>query len=95
MITVVATNYIKEDKIDDMINIAKELVEETRKEDGCITYNLFQDSEDKGTFTFVEEWTSKEHLDAHMQTEHFTRIVPKIKELCRAEGKISVLNKVY
>lgn len=95
MITVVATNYIKEEKIDEMIQLVKELVEETRKEEGCISYNLFQDSQDKGTFTFVEEWLSKEHLDVHMQAEHFTRIVPTIKALCRAEGNISVLNKVY
>ena len=43
MVKVVARNLVKKDKVDAFIELAKELVEETRKEEGCIKYELFQD----------------------------------------------------
>ena len=38
------------------------LVEPTRKEPGCLCYNLHQSKSDKTQFMFYEQWASKEAL---------------------------------
>ena len=47
-------------------------VEPTRKEEGCLRYDLFADLSDPTRFTFIEEWTSAEALDAHSRSAHIT-----------------------
>jgi quinol monooxygenase YgiN len=42
----------------------------TRLEEGCLRYDLFADLNDPCRFTFVEEWTSAEALQAHSQSAH-------------------------
>ena len=46
------------------------LVEPTRKEPGCLCYNLHQSKADKAQFMFYEQWASKEALDTHGKTPH-------------------------
>ncbi len=93
MIKVVAKGYAQEDKVKEIIEICKELVELTRKEEGCIRYELYQDINDSTILTFVEEWESKEALDKHMKTEHFTRIVPIKNKLMAKLTEINIYNK--
>jgi len=45
-------------------------VEPTRKEEGCLRYDLFQDVSDPLKFTFIEEWQSPAALDAHSKSAH-------------------------
>lgn len=78
MVKVVAKATYHEDKVEEAIKLYEELVKETRKEDGCISYCLFKDIKDPSVLTMIEEWDSKEALDAHMKTEHFTTLVPMI-----------------
>ncbi|HEX4094718.1 MAG TPA: putative quinol monooxygenase [Trebonia sp.] len=46
------------------------LVEPTRAEAGCGSYQLFVSAVDPATFITVETWGSVGDLDAHGQTEH-------------------------
>lgn len=47
------------------------LLAPTRAEAGCQTYDLHVDLDDENHFMFHEAWDSKEHLGAHMASEHF------------------------
>ena len=47
-------------------------IEPTRREAGCISYELLQDNVDPCQFTFVEEWVSDEALDIHLRTLHLS-----------------------
>jgi quinol monooxygenase YgiN len=49
---------------------AVEMMRETRKEPGCISYAFTTDLEEPGTFRIFEEWVSQEALDAHFATPH-------------------------
>ena len=51
-------------------DVLSSIVEPTRKEDGCLRYDLFADLADPCRFTFIEEWTSAEALDAHSKSAH-------------------------
>ena len=49
------------------------LVAPTRREEGCITYNLHRDAEIPGAFFLHEVWASREHHTRHTKTPHFLR----------------------
>jgi quinol monooxygenase YgiN len=46
------------------------LLEPTRRETGCILYELMQNEADGTDFTFYEEWTDGVALDAHATSAH-------------------------
>jgi len=78
MLKVIAQDFIKPDAVDIVLPLYRELVAATRAEPLCIAYDLFEDRKDPGHFIFIEEWPDQAALDAHCQTEHFTRLVPLI-----------------
>jgi quinol monooxygenase YgiN len=49
------------------------LVGPTRREDGCIRYDLHCRPEAPGTFLLHEVWASREHHRLHTLTPHFIR----------------------
>ena len=55
------------------------LVQPTRKEPGCLCYNLHQSKSDLSQFMFYEQWASKEALDAHGKTPHMKALGGKLK----------------
>ena len=95
MIKVVAKSYAKEGKVDKILELLKELVEKTVIEEGCISYELFQDLEDPKAIVFIEEWESEEALSKHMASEHFKRIVPQLNELREKTSEINKYKKVF
>ena len=52
------------------IAAARELMRDTRKEKGCISYTFSADVEDEGLFHVFEEWESPAALAAHFQAPH-------------------------
>ena len=46
------------------------MVEPSRKEPGCLCYNLHQSKTDNSQFMVYEQWASQEALDAHRKTPH-------------------------
>jgi quinol monooxygenase YgiN len=56
------------------------LVEPTRKEPGCLCYNLHQSKSDKTLFMFYEQWASQEAIDAHGKTPHMKALGGKLKD---------------
>jgi len=81
MINVVAVAHVKEECVEEYKKLASELVAKTKREAGCLAYDLFQDLSCETTLTFLESWESQAHLDAHTQSEHFKRIVPLLDGL--------------
>ncbi|EMI8813892.1 antibiotic biosynthesis monooxygenase, partial [Acinetobacter baumannii] len=49
----------KPEKIDQVRSDLIEVVAPSRKESGCITYELFQDQNDPSLFIFYEHWASE------------------------------------
>jgi quinol monooxygenase YgiN len=86
MLKVIAQDFIDLASVETVLPLYKELVEKTRQEERCISYDLFVDQKDPGHFVFVEEWPDRAALDAHCRTEHFTRLVPLINKHQRQEA---------
>ena len=64
------------------------LVEPTRKEPGCLCYNLHQSKSDKTQFMFYEQWASKEAIDAHGKTPHMKALGGKLKDKTEKGGVV-------
>lgn len=70
MIHLIATITIKPGSFDAVRAAALPCLEATRKEPGCISYELFRSVEDENTLVFVERWESRAVLDAHFHMPH-------------------------
>ena len=93
MIKVVAKSFAKLDKLDRLLELSKEMTEKTVKEEGCIKYELFQDTKDPKVMIIIEEWENEGALARHMASEHFKRIVPQLNELREKPSELNVLKK--
>lgn len=49
------------------------LVGPTRREPGCLTYDVYRGAELPGSFLLHEVWASREHHRLHTQTPHYLR----------------------
>jgi len=66
--------FIKPEKVDEFIAATKNLIEKSRAEEGCISYSLYQDPQDRTKFLFFEEWKNQAAIDFHFSTEHFVKL---------------------
>lgn len=94
MIKIVAKSVIKDGKKEEYINMAKELIEKSLQEEGCISYGLFQDIKDPSILTFIEEWKDQEAINLHNNSEHFQRIVPLLAEFKASKGEANLYKEV-
>jgi quinol monooxygenase YgiN len=65
-----------------------QLIEPTRREAGCIRYDLVRGMGRSAEFAFIEEWESQEALDAHSQAEHMRRVQAEAAPLMGAPASI-------
>lgn len=73
MLYVIATFTVKEGSAQITKDNVGFAIEATRKEAGCISYDLNQNIDDENTFTFVERWETRAHLQDHFNTPHFAK----------------------
>lgn len=90
MIKAVAKSYVKESEVEKFIEYASIMIEETRKEPGCIRYELYRDIEDDTIFTFIEEWESKKDLEVHFETPHFKKYIPVMNGMHSQDGEVNI-----
>jgi len=61
--------------------IVRRLCTESRKEAGCLQYDVLENISEPNVFVLSEEWESAAHLDAHNKTAHFHEAVMKAQPL--------------
>ena len=80
MIRIVAKSVVQSFQKEAYLRLAKELIEESRKEPGCISYELYQEIGNANVLTFIEEWENQASVDSHNQSKHFKSILPRMAE---------------
>lgn len=70
MIYVIATLSLKPGGREHLLEPARVCIAETRKEVGCISYDLGASVTDDDTMVFVERWETREALTAHSKQPH-------------------------
>lgn len=67
------------------------LVFPSRKDKGCISYDLHRKADDNSIFIFYERWESKELLDKHLAQPHSIAFGEKAGELLDGPSDVKVL----
>jgi quinol monooxygenase YgiN len=93
-IDVVAHFRAKPGQEEALRSVLESLVAPTRKEDGCLRYDLFRDADHADRFTFVEEWTSRDHLRAHGQSAHIAAGRAQFPDLLAEPGWVQLITRI-
>ncbi|EKQ56548.1 MULTISPECIES: putative quinol monooxygenase [unclassified Clostridium] len=94
MIKIVAKNTIKIEEKETYIKLAKELIEKSRQEAGCISYSLFEDLNDESVLTFIEEWQDQKAIDLHNNSDHFKLLFPLLVNLSVGSFEVNLYKEV-
>jgi quinol monooxygenase YgiN len=71
MIVIIARLTTKPGQRDKVVEAARPCVDATRKEEGCISYELLKSTENENELVFVERWSGRETgVDAHQKAAH-------------------------
>ena len=80
-----ATFELVEEFKEEAMAALKDLINETRKEPGCISYILTQDRSDPRKYMFLETWANEASFRAHGNAPHIQTFRKRI------EGKRSAV----
>ncbi len=89
MILLIAKNTLKPGMQQAFLELAGQMVEKTRQEEGCISYDLASDQNDAEVFYFIEKYRDAQALDFHRKTVYFQSLVPQIAALRVKPSEVS------
>ena len=92
---IVALFKFKENYLIDAIELLKKLANATRKEEGCLQYDIIEDRENKGVFFIVELWESDEHHFKHSTTEHLQEFRIQAAPISEEQAQVYKGYKVF
>lgn len=75
-------------KAEELNALCEELVEKSLKDNGNVAYDYFVSGTRNGVMMICETWQNEEVLKAHMATDHFSTLVPKIEALTKSGLKL-------
>lgn len=75
--------------IEQVKKLGVELVEASRKDEGNVSYDLFQSTTNPRIMMFCETWADQKVLDIHSAAPHFTRIVPQINAASKEDMHVN------
>ena len=94
MLKLTSKAVVKEDKVEEYKRLVAELSVDSRKESGCISYQLCQDINDPKILTFIEEWKDMDAFTFHTNTEHYKKIIPTLRAYREIPGEANFYNVV-
>lgn len=83
--TIVARMEIHQGKEKEFLTHAVELIKATRAEEGNITYDLYQNSENPAMFLFYEEYKDQTAMEKHASSSYLKKFGEAVKELLAKE----------
>ena len=76
------------DKVAELKSLLLSIIEPTRKEEGCVQYELLQNQAVPTDFTFVEEWESIALQEVHLGSTHIQAALEQLEGLAVAPPDI-------
>ena len=70
------------------------LLAPSRKDAGCLNYDLHQGQGNPGHFLFHENWTSKAHLDQHLQKPELQAVLARVGQLVAEPPQITLWEQI-
>lgn len=69
-------------------------VPESRAEADNFQYVPNRDLDDAQVFFFIERWSSREALQAHMETPHFKKLADSLKDMVAEPLSVNILQPI-
>lgn len=91
MVIVAVKPKIKEEFIEDYINLFEEVQKHVLNEMGCYDYNLNIDTVTGELFLF-ERWECQDDISAHLETEHMKKYFEKTAHMKEVDAEVSFYN---
>lgn len=92
MKTVVAKLAIAKGLESKFLELSNEIVTRTRKEEGCVSYNLYKECfSEKPVYLFYEEYQDDEALNFHNSSEHLKSFFEAVTPLLDGEPSIKII----
>ena len=89
---ILARVFVKPENIEEFITASRVIVENTQKEPGCLTYQLYQDPVKKTDFIFVESYKDQAAIDAHFAAPYFKEFGAKIGGMTNGPADIKIID---
>ena len=93
-LTVLARIRAKTGKEEEVLREIMSLIEPTRSEEGCISYDLHRAQDDPALFCLYENWRSRRDLDEHLATPYLQAFLGKAPDLLAEPVDLSFWSKV-
>lgn len=94
MLTVIAKVTAQPQQVEAVKAALQTVLEPTRKENGCLLYDLHQDIEHKNIFFFYEHWDTVSHLETHRMTPHMVHLGETIKGLLEKHMEVNLMDQL-
>jgi len=69
-VIVIARARIRPETRAAFVAAAQDCIAATRREHGCLAYDMHESITEPGYFVSVESWEQREHIDRHLQQAH-------------------------
>ncbi|WP_321379905.1 putative quinol monooxygenase [Trichococcus shcherbakoviae] len=90
MIVINAEFYIIPEQKQQFLNEISELIKESRKEEGCLSYQIYQAVTDENNFVMVEKWENPQAIELHNTMSHLQNFAKKVPNYSRKAPQITV-----
>ena len=89
MITVITKMTVRPEKRREFVQTIQAMVDPSRKHNGCLCREFYQETHNEDWFVLLEEWDTREDLDQHFRSDWF-HILLGTRNLLREEPQIRV-----
>ena len=90
MIVINAEFYIVPEQKKQFLNEISELIQASKQEEGCLSYQLYQAITDENNFVMVEKWENPQAIELHNTMSHLQEFAKKVPNYSRKAPQITV-----
>ena len=70
----------KKDCIEELKELLNSTIKDSKKEEGCLMYEVFQTKSNLVEFIVIDSWESEEALNKHYETAHYSHFLNNFKQ---------------
>ena len=90
MVKVISKYNVLGDKVIEFRSIAVRLQSAAVREKGCVSFEILQSVKEESVICILEEWSDGDALAAHLQSNLFKSVMPRLHELQTGTPDVTV-----
>ncbi len=94
MLGLIANVPVQEGRVDEAIEMFRELMDKVAEEEGTLSYTLNRSNKDPNTLVMMERYKDKAALDFHSSTPHFKEFSSRLPSILAGKPEINVMEEI-